>query len=107
LIWAPSPATLGAARSPPWLAPSTLMTWWQSPDPTMHAETSLLARHPRACRDRARPWGPGRQQPLEYYGLRERYLPEIKFCGRVEHRNSQSGNDATSRNVAVLATKAL
>lgn len=26
---------------------------------------------------------------LEYYGLRERYLPEIEFRGRVEHRNSQ------------------
>jgi hypothetical protein len=27
--------------------------------------------------------------PLEYEGLRERYLPEITFRGRVEHRNSQ------------------
>ncbi len=26
---------------------------------------------------------------LEYEGLRERYLPEIEFRGRVEHRNSQ------------------
>lgn len=26
---------------------------------------------------------------LEYFGLRERYLPEIEFRGRVEHRNSQ------------------
>src|SRR3712207_1818594 len=28
-------------------------------------------------------------QPLEYDGLRERYLPEVTFRGRVEHRNSQ------------------
>ena len=27
--------------------------------------------------------------PLEYEGVRERYLPEVRFCGRVEHRNSQ------------------
>jgi hypothetical protein len=27
--------------------------------------------------------------PLEYEGLRERYLPEIEFRGRVEHRSSQ------------------
>jgi hypothetical protein len=27
--------------------------------------------------------------PLEYEGLRERYLPEVEFCGRVEHRSSQ------------------
>lgn len=27
--------------------------------------------------------------PLEYDGLRERFLPEIQFRGRVEHRNSQ------------------
>jgi hypothetical protein len=27
--------------------------------------------------------------PLEYEGLRERYLPEVEFRGRVEHRNSQ------------------
>src|SRR3954462_6604499 len=27
--------------------------------------------------------------PLEYEGLRERYLPEVTFRGRVEHRNSQ------------------
>lgn len=27
--------------------------------------------------------------PLEYEGLRERYLPEATFRGRVEHRNSQ------------------
>ncbi len=27
--------------------------------------------------------------PLEYEGLRERYLPEIGFRGRVQHRNSQ------------------
>ena len=30
-----------------------------------------------------------RSAPLEYEGLRERYLPEVEFRGRVEHRNSQ------------------
>ncbi len=28
-------------------------------------------------------------EPLEYEGLREHYLPELRFRGRVEHRNSQ------------------
>jgi hypothetical protein len=28
-------------------------------------------------------------EPLDYNGLRERYLPEVTFRGRVEHRNSQ------------------
>ena len=28
-------------------------------------------------------------EPLEYYGLREQYLPEVTFRGRVEHRNSR------------------
>jgi hypothetical protein len=28
-------------------------------------------------------------EPLEYEGLRERYLSEVTFRGRVEHRNSQ------------------
>jgi hypothetical protein len=28
-------------------------------------------------------------EPLEYNGLREQYLPEVTFRGRVEHRNSQ------------------
>ncbi|MGK5112489.1 hypothetical protein [Geodermatophilus sp. CPCC 205506] len=28
-------------------------------------------------------------EPLEYEGLREGYLPEVTFRGRVEHRNSQ------------------
>ena len=28
-------------------------------------------------------------EPLEYEGLRERYLAEVTFRGRVEHRNSQ------------------
>jgi len=27
--------------------------------------------------------------PLEYEGLRQRYLPEVDFRGRAEHRNSQ------------------
>lgn len=27
--------------------------------------------------------------PLEYEGLRERYLPEVQFRGRVDHRSSQ------------------
>jgi hypothetical protein len=36
--------------------------------------------------DLACPAGAG---PLEYEGLRERYLPEVTFRGRVEHRNSQ------------------
>lgn len=30
-----------------------------------------------------------RSAPLEYEGLRERYLPEVEFRGRVEHHNSQ------------------
>ena len=32
---------------------------------------------------------PAGVEPLEYAGLRERYLPEVTFRGRVEHRNSQ------------------
>jgi hypothetical protein len=32
---------------------------------------------------------PAGAEPLEYVGLRERYLPEVTFRGRVEHRNSQ------------------
>lgn len=28
-------------------------------------------------------------EPLAYEGLRERYLPEVRFRGRTEHRNSQ------------------
>jgi hypothetical protein len=32
---------------------------------------------------------PSGAQPLEYDGLRERYLPEVTFRGRVEHGNSQ------------------
>jgi hypothetical protein len=32
---------------------------------------------------------PAGDKPLEYEGLRERYLPEATFRGRVEHRNSQ------------------
>jgi hypothetical protein len=28
-------------------------------------------------------------EPLTYEGLRERYLPEVTFRGRIEHRNSQ------------------
>ncbi len=36
--------------------------------------------------DHARPPG---AEPPEYDGLRERYLPEVTFRGRVEHRNSQ------------------
>jgi hypothetical protein len=28
-------------------------------------------------------------EPLQYEGLRERWLPEVRFRGRVEHRNSQ------------------
>ena len=28
-------------------------------------------------------------EPLEYEGLRQRYLPDVRFRGRVEHRNSQ------------------
>ncbi len=28
-------------------------------------------------------------EPLQYEGLRERYLPEVTFRGRVEHRNSR------------------
>jgi hypothetical protein len=32
---------------------------------------------------------PAGAEPLEYEGMRERYLPEVTFRGRVEHRNSQ------------------
>ncbi len=32
---------------------------------------------------------PAGAEPLVYEGLRERYLPEVTFRGRVEHRNSQ------------------
>src|SRR5215217_9700912 len=32
---------------------------------------------------------PAGAEPLMYEGLRERYLPEVTFRGRVEHRNSQ------------------
>jgi hypothetical protein len=32
---------------------------------------------------------PTGSEPLEYEGLRERYLPELRFRGRVEHRSSQ------------------
>jgi len=32
---------------------------------------------------------PSGAEPLTYEGLRERYLPEVTFRGRVEHRNSQ------------------
>lgn len=32
---------------------------------------------------------PDGAEPLEYFGLRERYLPEVEFRGRVQHRNSQ------------------
>lgn len=35
-------------------------------------------------------------EPLEYEGLRERYLPEVRFRGRVEHRNSQYALYATA-----------
>ena len=33
---------------------------------------------------------------LDYEGLRERYLPEIEFYGRTEHRNSQYAIYATA-----------
>jgi hypothetical protein len=32
---------------------------------------------------------PAGAAPLEYEGPRERYLPEVTFRGRLEHRNSQ------------------
>ena len=32
---------------------------------------------------------PAGAEPLKYEALRERYLPEVTFRGRVEHRNSQ------------------
>ena len=32
---------------------------------------------------------PAGSEPLAYAGLRERYLPEVQFRGRTEHRNSQ------------------
>ncbi|SHN61057.1 hypothetical protein SAMN05660350_01026 [Geodermatophilus obscurus] len=43
--------------------------------------------------DVASPPGAG---PLAYEGLRERYLPEVTFRGRVEHRNSQYALYATA-----------
>ena len=33
--------------------------------------------------------GASRSQPVPYEGLRERYLPEVAFSGRADHRNSQ------------------
>lgn len=33
--------------------------------------------------------GASRSHPVPYDGLRERYLPEVAFSGRAEHRNSQ------------------
>jgi hypothetical protein len=33
--------------------------------------------------------GFSQNEPLEYEGLREKYLPEIEFRGGVSHRNSQ------------------
>jgi hypothetical protein len=35
------------------------------------------------------PVRPPGAEPLRYQGLRERYLPEVRFRGHVEHRNSQ------------------
>lgn len=35
-------------------------------------------------------------EPLQYEGLRELYLPEVEFRGRVEHRNSQYALSATA-----------
>ena len=39
---------------------------------------------------------PAGAEPLEYGGLRERYLPEVTFRGRVEHRNGQYAVYATA-----------
>jgi hypothetical protein len=39
---------------------------------------------------------PAGAEPLQYEGLRERYLPEVAFRGRVEHRNSQYALYATA-----------
>jgi hypothetical protein len=39
---------------------------------------------------------PAGAEPPEYEGLRERYLPEVTFRGRVEHRNSQYALYATA-----------
>jgi hypothetical protein len=36
-------------------------------------------------------------EPLEYEGLCERYLPEVRFRGRVEHRNSRYALYAAAR----------
>jgi hypothetical protein len=39
---------------------------------------------------------PAGAESLVYEGLRERYLPEVTFRGRVEHRNSQYALYATA-----------
>jgi hypothetical protein len=59
-------------------APSHVAGWF-TPDVAL-LELAVTALE-LAC-----PAGAG---PLEYEGLRERYLPEVTFRGRVEHRNSQ------------------
>ena len=43
----------------------------------------------RLAADALRLGGFSAAEPLEYDGLREKYLPEIEFRGRVSHRNSQ------------------
>jgi hypothetical protein len=36
-------------------------------------------------------------EPLQYEGVHERYLPEVTFRGRVEHRNSRKPGDHRGR----------
>ncbi len=46
-----------------------------------------LLKQAVAAGDLARPLG---AESLEYGGLREHYLPELRFRGRVGHRNNQN-----------------
>ncbi len=55
------------------------MPGWYTPDEAL-LELAVTALD-LAC--------PAGAEPLECEGLREHYLPEVTFRGRVEHRNSQ------------------
>jgi hypothetical protein len=60
-------------------AASSHVPGWFTPDVAL-LELAVTALDP-AC--------PAGTEPLEFEGLPERYLPEVTFRGRVEHRNSQ------------------
>src|SRR4051812_17785737 len=66
-------SSASSTACPRWpLSPSSIAAWELS-----LAVTALVL----AC--------PSGTQPLEYEGLRDRYLPEVALRGRVEHLNSQ------------------